>query len=299
MKTRIGLTKIDVAIALVCVAFGIATVGAIGKAGRERAKRAVCMGNLRALTAAWAMYSDDNGGILVNASAGFSKTAHGTRIGTDWPCWVDAWNLIISMRYGQTERAEQLLRDPCDIREIDGVTIRGTNLLYRYCGNLRFFKCPSAEPGEVLNYSIVSAMAGSATWLRPGHTGPGHTVHIWPPFYRRSEILRPSKRFVFVDEGRITVDSWDECFTVPRWYDPPSDRHNMGQTFSFADGHTEYRKWTNSRTIDLIRLIEAGLYKGFYDDPEMNYQPCNEDLEWVQIHAWGRLGYDPQALGCP
>ncbi len=280
MRTRIGLTKIDVAIALACVAFGIASVGAIGKAGRERAKRAVCMGNLRALTAAWAMYSDDNGGILVNASAGFDKDPHGgSTLPRSWPCWVDAWNLIFYMRKGQTERAEQLLRDPCDVRVIGEQRgrvqeIRGTNLLYRYCGNLRFFKCPAVEPGEVLNYSIVSAMAGSSTWWWPDYTGC-----MGPPFFRRSEVLRPSKRFVFVDEGRITVDSWDVCFSQPQWHDPPPGHHNLGGTFSFADGHAEYHKWVTEE-------MQAGIYGENFD------WTCNEDLEWVQVHAWGGLGYE-------
>jgi len=248
------------------------------------------------------MYSDDNGGILVNGSAGFGKSSDGRQAlgvgpsasNTPWPPWIDGWDIFIAQAQKEIERAEQLLRDPCDVRIIGGSSIRGTNLLYRYCGNIRFFKCPMAKSGEVLNYSIVSAMAGSATWYWPNHTD-----YMWLAFHRRSEILRPGKRFVFVDEGRITVDSWDIPFCQPRWYDSPSGRHNMGQMFSFADGHTEYRKWTNSRTIDLIRLIEAGLYKGPIDDPKMTYQPCNEDLEWVQIHAWGQLGYDPQALGCP
>lgn len=295
MRTRIGLTKIDVAIALACVAFGIASVGAIGKAGRERAKRAVCMDNLRALTAAWAMYSDDNGGILVNASAGFDKDASGGYMGNrTWPCWVDAWNLIISMQQGQTERAEQLLRDPCDVRVIGEQRgrvqeIRGTNLLYRYCGNLKFFKCPAVEPGEVLTYSIVDAMAGAATWQFSGQSDLG------PPFFRRSEILHPSKRFVFVDEGRATIDSWTLYYNQPRWWDPPPGHHNVGGTFSFADGHAEYHKWKTEEVIELCGLSwwEASMYMDGTD------WTCNEDLEWVQIHAWGRLGYDPQALGCP
>jgi len=62
----------------------------------------------------------------------------------------------------------------------------------------------------------------------------------------------------------------------------------MGGTFSFADGHSEYHQWIDQRTMELIQQ-QPGV---------SGIQPCNPDLEWVQIHAWGELGYDRAAYGC-
>lgn len=283
MKAKIRLTKSDVVISLVCVVFGLTSLGAIGRGGRERAKRAVCMGNLRALTAAWSMYSDDNEGILVNGSASFSKNANGTSHGHVWDDWIDSRGIIFAQITGETEIAEAYVKANGTKTKIGNIWYEGTNLLYRYCGDIKFFKCPSAEPGEVLNYSIVSAMAGSATWWWPDYTGC-----MGPPFYRRSEILRPSKRFVFVDEGRITVDSWDVCFSQPRWHDMPPGQHNLGGTFSFADGHAEYHKW---KTEDVIKLCGLSWWEASIYWESIDWM-CNEDLMWVQEHAWGEPGYD-------
>ena len=283
MKAKSGLTKSDVLISLVCVVFGLMSLGAIGRGGRERAKRAVCMGNLRALTAAWSMYSDDNDGILVNGSAGFDKDPSGGYSGErSWPCWVDSWSLIMYSQQGRIEEAEQVLRDPCDVRMIGGWMIRGTNLLYRYCGDIKFFKCPVAIPGEALTYAIVDAMAGAATWQSSGQSNLG------APFFRRSEILRPSERFVFVDEGRVTMDSWTVYYNQPRWWDMPPGQHNFGGTFSFADGHAEYHKW---KTEDVIKLCGLSWWEASMYMPMVDWM-CNEDLMWVQEHAWGELGYD-------
>jgi hypothetical protein len=54
-----------------------------------------------------------------------------------------------------------------------------------------------------------------------------------------------------------------------------------GTTFSFADGHTEYWKWVDQRTID---------YRGGY--PKVP-SPCNQDLYRLQKGTWGKLGYTP------
>ncbi|MHC4518566.1 MAG: hypothetical protein ACYTAS_08265 [Planctomycetota bacterium] len=54
-----------------------------------------------------------------------------------------------------------------------------------------------------------------------------------------------------------------------------------GTNFSFADGHAEYWKWKDPRTIDLGNQI-AGT------DPR---QPGNPDMLKVQKAVWGELGY--------
>ena len=66
MRKQAGLTRIDVAVALACVALVLAQAGVINAGGRERSKREVCMANLRTLTAAWQVYADDNAGKIVN-----------------------------------------------------------------------------------------------------------------------------------------------------------------------------------------------------------------------------------------
>ena len=53
---RKGLTRVDAAVALACVALILAQAGVINAGGRERAKREVCLANLRSLVNAWQTY---------------------------------------------------------------------------------------------------------------------------------------------------------------------------------------------------------------------------------------------------
>jgi len=54
-----------------------------------------------------------------------------------------------------------------------------------------------------------------------------------------------------------------------------------------TDGHADYRKWTDPRTVDLgwkeVDSWSGGGYHEVHTD--------NEDLRWVQRGVWGKLGY--------
>jgi len=53
----------------------------------------------------------------------------------------------------------------------------------------------------------------------------------------RSEIPQPGRRIVFIDEGRLSPDSWtvyynqDVYYNQERWWDPVPARHGMGPPF--------------------------------------------------------------------
>ncbi len=285
-----AFTLIELLVVIAIVALLMAILLPVLSNAREQGKRAVCFSNLKQLTYAWTMYADENNDKLVNASAGFPKEHTGLthmypRRTADWPDWVDTVSIIPFQRAGELTKAEQLARGPQNVRIIDGIEFRGTNLLYKYCENVRLFKCPTGQHGEVITYAIVGAMAGAATWkdrqLPPYHLGP--------PFKYRTEIKNPVERFVWVDEGYLTIDSWTVKYSIPNWHDAPPCRHGFGANWSFADGHVEYNKWLQ---LDTIRLCRLGMIVPNLPE-KMKFQPHNEDMEWAQIHAWGELGYDP------
>ncbi len=55
-------SKRDLLVALACIAFLVANLGAIGSTGRRRAKEAVCLSNLRQWGAIFEMFVNDNNG---------------------------------------------------------------------------------------------------------------------------------------------------------------------------------------------------------------------------------------------
>jgi prepilin-type processing-associated H-X9-DG protein len=112
-------------------------------------------------------------------------------------------------------------------------------------------------------------------------------------------IKKSSMRIVFVDEGRVTPDSYAVTFRNPSswpqecWFDPPMIRHGEGTVVSFADGHVEYKKWMSKETGDFGKKAEAsgGLYGQF--PTSSNSEAAFQDNYWMQIRTWGKLGYTP------
>jgi len=159
--------------------------------------------------------------------------------------------------------------------------IRG--MLYKYCPNKKLYQCPSGIRGEVVTYSIVDAMNG--------HGAIDGAIPA--PLKNRSQIRHPATRTVFLDEGKLTPSSWTVYYYQERWWDRPSVRHSNGTCWSFADGHSEYWKWSDPRTIRLGRSKEGEALTPGQSDP--TWSMGNKDLYRVQRACWGGLGYKPSA----
>ena len=63
----------------------------------------------------------------------------------------------------------------------------------------------------------------------------------------------------------------------------PLESNKFELIVAMADGHAEYWKWCDSRTIDLSHGLGVD-----------RTQPGNPDLHKVQRAMWGKLGYEPQ-----
>jgi prepilin-type processing-associated H-X9-DG protein len=101
---------------------------------------------------------------------------------------------------------------------------------------------------------------------------------------KRTDIRRPGERFVFLDDGGVGdahLGGWTTYVKEEKWWDPPPIRHGVGTNFSFADGHSEYWKWKDPRTLELgWRAIE--IKRAIRD-----LQPGNEDIRRCQYALWG------------
>ena len=73
-----GIMMREAAFTLISVVLLLANLAAIGTSGRERAKRCVCLANLRQLTSAWSLYADQNDGKIVNGAGGFHYSWNGS-----------------------------------------------------------------------------------------------------------------------------------------------------------------------------------------------------------------------------
>jgi hypothetical protein len=276
MRKQKGLTRIDAVVALACLALVLAQAAVLNAGGRERSKKEVCLANLRSLTAAWQMYADNNRGKIVNGAPttggicpggcpGMNYRAVAPTTPTDEHYKELPWT---GPAYGAVNDCYK----ECAIN---------TGALWKYVNDYNIYRCPVGSKDEMITYAMIDGMNGMT---RSGTKAAG----VW--LKSASQIIKPASRFVFIDEGYTSPDSYAVNYDTEQWFDPPMVRHEAGTCVSFADGHSAYHKWKASETITLGNG-SGGIY---------NYRPTTcagkNDLYWMQIGCWGQLGYTPS---CP
>ena len=294
MKHPRQFAKRDAVVVLAVTSLLAGNLSAAGTAGRERAKRAVCLANLKQLMAAWTTYADQNDGKIVNGAGGFhylqsGQTEDGSATGIVERAWVGRgwgsnWNSASVANTGVT-KAQQMSA----IHE---------GALWPLVGSERCYKCPVGRHHEWITYAIVDAMNGlyrmgttSVGGNHPYAVGKriGDTV-LWVK--NRNEIISPpaAERMVFIDEGAVTPDSFSVHYMQGPWWDNPPGRHNDGTTVSWADGHTSYYQWKAAETIEYARR-----YKDYYGGGNLMPRTPEgiEELDDFRRAVWGRLGYEP------
>lgn len=285
MRSRRQIRRSDAATLLVAAAFLLGTLAGVGTAGRERAKRAVCLSHLKQLTKAWLAYADENDGKIVNGAGGIARSSGINLFEIPWVgrAWSRNWNNANIADTGFTEEQKKQA-----IRE---------GALWPLIGEERVYGCPSRKPYEFVNYSIVDAMNGlhrlgtyvpQGGYVKDVGVPVGETT-LWVKNLAEIETPPAGERMVFVDEGAITPDGFGTHYQGGFWWDDPPGRHDGGATVSWADGHASYLKWKGAETVEWARAT-ADWYGGG------GFMPQTEggirDLEDFQRAVWGRLGYE-------
>ena len=178
-----------------------------------------------------------------------------------WRCYVDDNQERLPEAFGPQSWVEGNLdfnganRSNWDINED-----LARSVLWQYCGkNAKIWKCPG-------DASTVRTSAGIAprvrsismnSWFNSTDThwfGEGFRI-----YHKMSDLQDPgpANTFVFVDEREDSINDGEICvgmFGYPdhpqEWklVDYPASYHNGAAGLSFADGHSEIKKWLDPRT---------------------------------------------------
>jgi prepilin-type N-terminal cleavage/methylation domain-containing protein len=250
-----GFTLIELLVVVAVIGILAALLLPALARAKAAARRIQCINNEKQLATTWVMYTADNNDWL--ASNGQNDPPDPNR-----KLWVQGafFNPADNTNYS-------LILDP------------KFALFGNYLHTTQLYLCPTDRDTvkigtvsypKLRSYSLNAYLG----WVGPWDTRMASNYRV---FRKHSDITvsMPAGVFTFLDvnPNSICWPYFGVHMTQSAFFNFPNSSHNRGGVVSFGDGHTEYRRWKDSRTI----VAYSPDYHRHQDS-----SPNNLDLTWLR-----------------
>lgn len=257
------LIELLVVISIISLLMSI-LVPALSKA-REQAQRIDCLSNMRQLSLAWDMYSEDNDSKLCSPDTFSNDSSASFPYFYPEPFKI-VYPEVLNTAHWVAEGASSNYLNPIGNTE----TAIKNGVLWRYVRSPKVYKCKTDKSKLLRSYSIAASMGQS--WCVPEQIKNRAML-------TKEAIRNSSRKLVFIDSDDAFPPSYGqtgwlsgpfvpfkardpvnlkevEWFTLGSYNEPTmAIRHNNGCNMTFADMHVEYYKWKD--LLVLPQTIES------------------------------------------
>lgn len=275
-RARAGFTLIELLVVIAIIAILAAMLLPSLSKAKAKAQGVQCLSNTKQLMLAWRMYAEDNvDKVANNFGVAATQQTIQSRTFVNWVNNVMSWDA--SDTYGNF--------NPDYVRN---------GVLALYLGkNLGVYKCPAdiylsaAQRGR--GYSArarslsMNAFFGPYDETRGGVWASGKNIHVqeFRQWLKLSTVARPAQFFVTIDEHPDSINDGyflnNPSSVGSNWGDTPASYHGGAAGISFADGHSEIKKWRGPATKAPVKAVVGS-------DPSAPFgnDPGNRaDYQWL------------------